>query len=194
LWRLFVKGVEMENVADTGYGPLWQKFIDRSNTVLGVLLVGVPTLALAGLFLLRRSAMAMKETALETRRAAQANLLAQLHAEYGSAEITAAMRNLHRWREDHPTDFAEKFVELYKQRDPLADALDSDRRRVYRFFAKVHLLIDYQLIDAALADVVAFAPVGGQFLLDVLEPIQEAHGKSITHTGYDKPLFDKYRC
>jgi hypothetical protein len=184
LGGVFYQGDTMQEmgIEETGYKQLWQKFVYVSIALCAAGIVGVPV----GLIYLYRASA-------ETRRAAQANLLAQLHAEYASLEMTKAMRNLYRWREDHPEDFAETFIDLYKKRDPRADDLDADRRYVYRFFAKIHLLINSNLIDSDFVDLVTFTSVGGRFLTEVLEPIQEAHGRLITHTNYDKQLFDYYR-
>lgn len=179
----------MEHVEDTGYKPIWQPFVDKSLELseklewAGALILAG---AVTGLYLMYR-------TSRETRRAAQASLLSQILSEYASPEMTAAMRGLYRWKEDHPEDFAGRFADLYRNREPEADALDAHRRYAYRFFDKITRLRESGLIDPKLSDLVAFASVGGRFLLDVLEPLQEAHGREISKVLYDKKLFDHYR-
>jgi hypothetical protein len=159
-------------IEDTGYKHLWQKFVHISVGLGVATIVAIP----AGLYFLYRASS-------ETRRAAQASLLSQLHSEYASPEMTAAMRELNRWKEDHPTDFAERFVALYKRRDPKGDELDNYRRLAYRFFEKIRRLMISGLIDPKLIHLVTFARVGGRFLIGVIEPMQKVHGRLITNRG-----------
>jgi len=141
-----------------------------------------------------RAARAAREAIAETRRGTQAALLSQILTEYASPEMTAAMRDLYRFKEDHRGDFAEQFIDLYKKRNPEADKLDGHRRYAYRFFDKIARLRESHLIDPEFTDLVTFTSVGGRFLIDVLEPLQKVHGTAITHgERYDQELFDSYR-
>lgn len=94
----------MDHVEETGYKPMWQPFVDESLKVaqkLDALTESlrkiVPCVGAGALIAVGTALYLIYLTSRETRRAAQASLLSQLHAEYASPEMTAAIRDLYRW-------------------------------------------------------------------------------------------------
>jgi hypothetical protein len=142
---------------------------------------------------------ALRDAAIETRRAAEASLLSQLLSEYASVAMQDAMRSLYRWRDDHPGDnFVHQFRILLENRDPQGDQLDEHRRYTYRYFHKVKLFCDAKLINPELLSFALTNEVVVRFLTDVLEPMHRCHNEvrlrsPMVQAQYDKPLFDFFR-
>jgi hypothetical protein len=128
----------------------------------------------------------------ESGRALTAAL--ELLGEYSSPSMTNAMRELFRWQEDHPKDFAERFVEELGKRTAEGDRLDDHRRFAYRYFHKVRVLSEAELINPKVIELSLHDnPRCFRFLQYVLRPIDEAHTKSRHGFPHDAETFDYYR-
>jgi hypothetical protein len=100
----------------------------------------------------------------------------ELLREYSSPEMTDAMRGLFRWHDRYPDTFAKRFVEELTKQTEEGDRLDNWRRYTFRYFQKVLLLSDADLIDPT---IIAFTihnnPRCYGFLNNVLRPLQQEH-------------------
>jgi len=143
--------------------------------------------------LVYKATKAVQTAAAETRRAAQSSLLSQLVVEYSSPGMTAAMRALFRWRDDHKADFAEQYQQLVDTRAALGDELDNCRRMVFRYFHKVKTFCQAELLDPNLVEKWLIRnDVAEDLVLNILEPLETVHGKAFKKR-YREELFEYYR-
>ena len=134
--------------------------------------------ALAALGAALASAFAAYQTraaAFEARRATQASVMLALSAEYGTEEMFSSMRDLRAYREQDPDRFAARFesclASAEKSEQDVARKLDTDRRRVAKFFGKLLLLAQEDIIEEVLVGRL-WAAGTISFLQQVLVPME----------------------
>jgi hypothetical protein len=133
------------------------------------------------------AALETQQSVLESSKATKAGVWLQLLNQYEAPEMLSAMKELRKWQQDHPSDFASAFEKLLTKQNRtadeqhLVDILDSDRRRVAGFFGNVKTLCEGNIIDEDFAK----RTFGGgtyRFLADVELPMQHAKLEAMFET------------
>jgi hypothetical protein len=133
------------------------------------------------------AALETRQSVIESSKATQAGVWLQLLNQYEAPEMLAAMKELRKWQQDRPSDFAPAFEKLLIKQNRtveeqhLVDDLDSDRRRVAGFFGNVKTLCEGKIIDEDFAK----RTFGGgtyQFLADVELPMEHAKLEAMFET------------
>ncbi|MDO8495276.1 MAG: hypothetical protein Q7S32_01965 [bacterium] len=131
------------------------------------------------------------ESVQATEDAAKRQLVSSLVTEYASPDMGKAMRELHRFSEKClRSGVSRAAAEFIRQvSEGTGDELDDWRRLTYRYFHKVRLFAEDGVIDSSLLAHI-FKPVAVRFVVEVLQPLTEAHGDRITGVDYDRATFE----
>ena len=86
------------------------------------------------------------KSAMESKKAAQGQLVVQLRNEFSSAEMHQALMSLSNFSRIAGNDLKSSFQELSQSSPKEFDALNSARRLTYGYFKKIEILISANLI------------------------------------------------
>lgn len=122
-----------------------------------------------------------------TQKTASAQVLMQISDAYGSQEMLSGMINLRKWQQQHGSDFAKKFGEMRRADYSKIEQIDRDRRKYSHHFHKIKLLLNCRFVNKSFVKKVV-SPGQVDFLLEVIEPLEEA-----LNPNYDHSTFDTFR-
>jgi hypothetical protein len=116
-------------------------------------------------------------------RSADATLRSQLFLafsdRYSEPAMSEAIIKLMKWRQAHPTDFAEVWFARYQAGDDEALELEKARRALNRYFVDIGRLYESKQVDEKLAYVLL-----GHFGLDVYYEVCHPMWKKVYPAGY----------
>lgn len=133
------------------------------------------------------AALAAWRSAKETQKTVLAQILMQITDAYSSPEMLSGMLNLRNWQQQHGPDFAKKFGEMRRNDYSKVEQVDKDKRRYSHHFHKIRLLLDSGVVSESFVKKVV-SPGQVDFLLEVIEPLEEA-----INPNYDHSTFDTFR-
>ena len=116
-------------------------------------------------------------------RSANATLRSQLFLafsdRYSEPAMSDAIIKLMKWREEHPTDFADVWFAKYQAGDEEALQLERARRALNRYFVDIARLYESKQVDKKLAYVLL-----GHFGLDVYYEVCHPMWRKVYPSGY----------
>lgn len=133
------------------------------------------------------AALAAWQSAKETQKTALAQILMQIMDAYSSPEMLSGILNLRNWQQQHGSDFSKKFGEMRRSNYSKIEQIDKDRRRYSHHFHKINRLLDSGIVNESFVKKV-ISPGQVDFLLEVIEPLEEA-----LNPNYDHSTFDTFR-
>jgi len=133
------------------------------------------------------AALAAWRSAKEAQKTVLAQILMQITDAYSSPEMLSGMLNLRKWQQQHESDFVKKFGEMRRNDYSKIEQIDKDRRRYSHHFHKIRLLLDSGIVNQSFVKKI-ISPGQVDFLLEVIEPLEEA-----ISPNYDHSTFDNFR-
>ena len=122
----------------------------------------------------RRAAAATEKSAESTLAALRMQCFAQLLDAYSSPKMLTDMLALVRWKDKHPSDWAEKYGKMVNDVDEREKVLEvhEARRHYAHHFYKIKLMYEEGYLDENLLSKLA-TPDQINFLLDTVEPLEK---------------------
>jgi len=104
--------------------------------------------------------------------------------EYAEPEMLNAMKELRKWRERDPANFANRFraLLLTAEENDETKNLDEHRRRVYSFFNKLRVLVDGGVIDEQFVSA-TWGSGTHTYVAQVLIPLERAKADALLKVG-----------
>jgi hypothetical protein len=130
------------------------------------------------------AALAAWWSAKETQKTVLAQILMQITDAYSSPEMLSGMLNLRKWQQQYGSDFAKKFGEMRRSDYSKIEQIDKDRRRYSHHFHKIRLLLDSGVVSKSFVKKIV-SPGQVDFLLGVIEPLEEALNPNSDHSTFD---------
>jgi hypothetical protein len=119
------------------------------------------------------AAWGSRASALATRRAAEAALIASFLDVYFNPKMADALRTLREWKDAHQLDFVGEFRSGVSRGDPKAQQVDQSRRYVKSYFRKIVSLIQTNMISEPAAQVMGRV-AALELYYEIIDPLELA--------------------